>query len=110
VISLLLGLALGPYGANLLRPLSFAGDATKIDTITLSLSRLVLGVQLLLAGVHLPKNYLRKEWKPLSIVLGPGMVLQWGVVSALIYWMVPGVAFVSTQYSHISGILCLSES
>ncbi|KAI5794968.1 Cation/H+ exchanger [Pyronema domesticum] len=96
LISLLLGLALGPYGANLLRPLSFAGDATKIDAITLSLSRLVLGVHLLLAGLHLSKNYLRKEWKPLSILLGPGMVLQWGVVSALIYWIVPGVAFILT--------------
>ncbi|KAI5814901.1 Cation/H+ exchanger [Pyronema omphalodes] len=96
LISLLLGLALGPHGANLLHTFSFAGDATKIDTITLCLSRLALGVQLLLAGVNLPKNYLRREWKSLADHLGPGMVLQWVVMSVLVYWMIPGVAFIVT--------------
>src|SRR4051812_19911208 len=60
VIALLVGIALGPHGANLIRPLSYAegGKEENLDAINLAFARLVLGVQLVLAGVQLPKKYL----------------------------------------------------
>ena len=48
-------------------------DVETLDTITLYFTRLVLGVQLVLAGVQLPSKYLKTEWKSLSLLLGPGL-------------------------------------
>ena len=59
LISLLIGVAFGPNGANFIRPRSYADcDAgiserecqDNLHAITLNFSRLVLGVQLVLAG------------------------------------------------------------
>lgn len=64
-----------------------------LDQITLNFTRLVLGVQLVLAGVQLPKRYLQLEWRSLSLLLGPGMASMW-MCSALVIWaMVPNFSF-----------------
>jgi len=53
----------------------------------------VLGVQLVLAGIQLPSKYLRKEWKSLSLLLGPGMCAMWISTSLLVWAMVPDLSF-----------------
>lgn len=79
---------------NLIRPLEYAmGSQDNLNTITLYFSRLVLGVQLVLAGIQLPSRYLKKEWKPLSILLGPVMVAMWLLTSLLIWALVPNLPF-----------------
>jgi NhaP-type Na+/H+ or K+/H+ antiporter len=64
-----------------------------LDTITLYFTRLVLGVQLVLAGVQLPSKYLKTEWKSLSLLLGPGMTVMWIVTSLLVFALVPHISF-----------------
>ncbi|PIG82003.1 hypothetical protein AARAC_010524 [Aspergillus arachidicola] len=56
-----------------------------LDAITLNFSRLVLGVQLVLAGVQLPSNYLKKEWKLILLLVGPGMTAMW-IATSLLIW------------------------
>lgn len=75
-----------------MRPLDYAlGSFKNLDEITLNFTRLVLGVQLVLAGVQLPKRYVQVEWKSLSLLLGPGMAAMW-IFSTLIIWaMVPNL-------------------
>ena len=94
MISLLAGVIFSPHAANLIRPKDYAlGSQDNLDEITLYFTRLVLGVQLLLAGVQLPKRYLQLEWKSLSLLLGPGMAAMW-ICSSLIIWaMVPNLKF-----------------
>jgi NhaP-type Na+/H+ or K+/H+ antiporter len=66
---------------------------SNLDAITLHFTRLVLGVQLVLAGVQLPKRYLQIEWRSLSLLLGPGMAAMW-ICSSLVVWaMVPDFKF-----------------
>ncbi|KAL7799817.1 Sodium/hydrogen exchanger family domain-containing protein [Trichoderma ceciliae] len=100
LISLLIGAAFGPHGANFIRPDSYAGCSTSgiIDTdctghrlgiITLNFSRLVLGVQLVIAGVQLPSKYLWKERKSLMLLLGPGMICMW-LATSLLVWALAG--------------------
>lgn len=61
--------------------------------ITLYFTRLVLGVQLVLAGIQLPSKFLQYEWKSLALLLGPGMTIMW-LSSALLVWaMVPNFSF-----------------
>lgn len=93
VISLLAGVAFSPPAANLIRPLDYAGSQNNLNDITLYFSRLVLGVQLVLAGVQLPSRYLKKHWKPLSLLLGPIMTCMWLATSLLVWALVPNVSF-----------------
>ncbi|GAB7354825.1 hypothetical protein MBLNU459_g5209t3 [Dothideomycetes sp. NU459] len=94
LISLVAGLIFSPHATNFIRPLDYAlGDQISLDTITLYFTRLVLGVQLVLAGVQLPSKYLKKEWKSLALLLGPGMCAMWIVTSLLVWALVPNIPF-----------------
>jgi NhaP-type Na+/H+ or K+/H+ antiporter len=94
VISLIAGVIFSPHATNLVKPLDYAGgDELNLEAITLYFSRLVLGVQLVLAGVQLPSKYLFREWKSLALLLGPGMTVMWISASLLIWGMVPGLPF-----------------
>jgi NhaP-type Na+/H+ or K+/H+ antiporter len=64
-----------------------------LDAITLYFTRVVLGVQLVLAGVQLPSKYLKTEWKSLALLLGPVMTTMWLVTSLLVFAMVPHISF-----------------
>lgn len=91
---MLAGVAFSPHAANFVRPLEYAnGSQFDLDTITLYFARLVLGVQLVLAGVQLPSKYLLREWKSLALLLGPGMTVMWISSSLLIWAMVPDFRF-----------------
>jgi NhaP-type Na+/H+ or K+/H+ antiporter len=86
----LAGVVFSPHATNFIRPLEYAeGVQENLDTITLYFTRLVLGVQLVLAGVQLPSRYLYTEWKSLALLLGPGMTVMWLCASLLIWAMVP---------------------
>ncbi|KAF1970111.1 hypothetical protein BU23DRAFT_511910 [Bimuria novae-zelandiae CBS 107.79] len=95
LISLVAGVIFSPNATNLLKPEQYAlHDEEILNTITLYFSRLVLGVQVVLAGVQLPSKYLKTEWKSLTLLLGPGMVVMWLVTSLLIFALVPHIHFV----------------
>ena len=83
---MLAGVVFSPPAANFIRPLDYAlGSVENLETITLYFTRLVLGVQLVLTGVQLPKRYLQIEWKSLLWLLGPGMAAMW-IASSLLVW------------------------
>lgn len=94
MISLLAGVTFSPHATNFIKPLEFTyGSQADLNAVTLYFCRLVLGVQLVLAGVQLPSRYLQKEWKPLALLLGPIMTIMW-LVSGLIVWgLVPNLRF-----------------
>ncbi|KAN0110222.1 Sodium/hydrogen exchanger family domain containing protein [Hyaloscypha variabilis] len=89
LISLLAGVTFSPHATNFVKPLEYTGSQENLNAVTLYFSRLVLGVQLVLAGVQLPSRYLQREWKPLALLLGPIMAIMWIASSLLIYAMVP---------------------
>ncbi|KAI9729235.1 MAG: hypothetical protein M1834_007027 [Cirrosporium novae-zelandiae] len=94
LISLIAGIIFSPHATNFVRPLDYAGGSQEnLELITLYFTRLVLGVQLVLAGVQLPSKYLLKEWKSLSWLLGPGMTAMWLCSSLLVWAMVPNISF-----------------
>lgn len=93
MISLLAGITFS-HGTNFIKPLEYAlGSEEDLGTITLYFTRLVLGIQLVLAGVQLPSKYLQKEWKSLALLLGPGMTVMWVSSSLIIWGMVPNLSF-----------------
>jgi NhaP-type Na+/H+ or K+/H+ antiporter len=95
-ISTLAGVIFSPRALNWIRPLEYARDnEDDLETITLYFTRLVLGVQLVLAGVQLPSKYLWTERKSLAILVGPGMCLMWLSTSLLVWALVPDINFVA---------------
>ena len=96
LISLIAGVVFSPHAANFVRPIEYAdGSQANLAAITLYFSRLVLGVQLVLAGVQLPSRYLLREWRSLGLLLGPGMAAMW-LCSGLIVWgLVPNISFLN---------------
>jgi NhaP-type Na+/H+ or K+/H+ antiporter len=94
VISLLAGVIFSPHATDFVKPLDYAnGSREALDVITHDFTRLVLGVQLVLAGVQLPSKYLLREWKSLALLLGPGMTGMWISSSLLVWAMVPDLPF-----------------
>lgn len=94
MISLVAGVAFSPHAANFIRPQEYAlFDDVNLDKITLNFTRLVLGVQLVLAGVQLPSRYLKTQWKPLALLLGPIMTAMWLATSLLVWGLVPNLPF-----------------
>ncbi len=73
--------------------MEYTGSQENLNAATLYFTRLVLGVQLVLAGVQLPSRYLTKQWKPLSILLGPIMAAMWLTSSLLVWALVPNLSF-----------------
>ena len=94
MISVLAGILFSPHGIGLIDPLHYAqGSIENLKIITLSFSRLVLGVQLVIAGVQLPSRYLLKEWRSLALLLGPGLMGMWLCSSLAIYTVIPNLPF-----------------
>ncbi|KAK9331922.1 Cation/H+ exchanger [Lipomyces starkeyi] len=76
--------------AGLFRPEVYG---TTTQDITREFTRLVLGVQLVLAGVQLPEKYLWYEWRSLSILLLPVMAAMWVISALIIYLCIPNLNY-----------------
>lgn len=94
-LAFLVGIFIGPYGiGQLTRWDGDNGDeAAYADAVALGLSRVVIGIQVALVGVQLPKYYLVHEWRSLTILLLPVMTCMWLITAGLISWIIPGVPF-----------------
>ncbi|KAG9069148.1 hypothetical protein KI688_010043 [Linnemannia hyalina] len=70
---------------------------TKFDSVTLEFTRIVIAVQVMAAGVSLPRSYMVKEKRSLFMMIVPLMVLMW-LTSALLIWaMIPNLDFVESM-------------
>lgn len=93
----LFGVIIGPYGANLIDPRTWAGhDGVVSNTITLEFTRVVLAIGVFAIGVELPKAYMARHWKSLFFLLFPVMTWGWFVSAGLIYAFIPGMSFLSS--------------
>ena len=95
-MSLCAGVFLSPYGIRLIRPHEYASSPEALATVTLCFTRLVLGIQLVIAGIQLPSRYLKTEWRSLAILLGPGMLGMWVITSFLVWQLVPDLGLVQS--------------
>lgn len=90
MIALLVGVAVS-YGAGFINPRHYTGDEHELEKVTLNFSRIVLCVQVFIAGWQLPAQYLRLKWRSLAVLLGPGMGITW-IISSLLIWALSGTA------------------
>ncbi len=53
-------------------------------------ARVTLAIAVLASAMRLPRGWLRRHWRGLSVALGPGMLLMWGAGAALT-WLCLGL-------------------
>jgi NhaP-type Na+/H+ or K+/H+ antiporter len=96
-MSTFVGVAFGPIGANFLNPEAWAGyDEEAYIRLTLEISRIVIGFQVLITGINLPPRYIRKEWLSMVILLLPMMTASWLVTGLFVWWLIPGLSYLET--------------
>lgn len=96
-VAILCGIIFGPLCAGFIDISHWGGEE---QLITKEFTRVVIGIQVMAAGVALPKAYLRKELKSLLILLGPVMIWMWLSSGLLVWALIPGLNFVSLSYFH----------
>lgn len=97
--AVILGIALGQIGARWIDPRdwgleSFNGSELQ-NNITLGMCRIVIGVQLVIAGFQLPAKYQWQRAKAMAICLLGLMTVMWLCTSACILAAVPDVTFLA---------------
>ncbi|KAK4668274.1 Na+/H+ antiporter [Podospora pseudoanserina] len=92
-VATLCGIIFGPHVANVINPTK---DWDSVDIITIEFSRIVLVVQCFAVGVELPKFYMEKHWKSVTLLLIPVMLFGWLITSVFIMWLVPPLNWIES--------------
>ncbi|KAF9212554.1 hypothetical protein BGZ59_006597 [Podila verticillata] len=87
------GIIIGPYAIGIFNPMGWKD----FDRVTLEFTRIVIAVQVMAAGVSLPRSYMVKEKRSLFMMLVPVMILMW-LTSALLIWsLIPDLDFIESM-------------
>ncbi|KAI0225005.1 Na+/H+ antiporter [Massospora cicadina] len=89
LVALLFGIVVGPRVLGLFDPLSWPGHAH----ITLELSKFAIAIQVMAAGVSMPKAYVRRKYWSFMMLLGPTMLAMWLVSGLIMMLMLPNFSY-----------------
>ncbi|KAI7819012.1 Cation/H+ exchanger, partial [Gamsiella multidivaricata] len=92
-VSTVFGIIIGPYAIGIFDPLGWQ----EFDQVTLEFTRIVIAVQVMAAGVSLPRAYIVKERLSLFMMIVPLMVLMWCTSALLIWGLIPNLGFVEAM-------------
>ncbi|KAI8318606.1 Sodium/hydrogen exchanger, partial [Martensiomyces pterosporus] len=81
LLAMVYGIIVGPQVLNWVDPGEWSSDEFQL---TQEFSRYALAIEVMIAGVTLPKKYLLKEWRSMLLLLLPIMTVMWLVSSAII--------------------------
>ncbi|KAK4640650.1 hypothetical protein QC761_600770 [Podospora bellae-mahoneyi] len=94
--AVVIGIILGPIAAKFLDS-SRWGSAAEGQTsdITLGMARVVIGVQLVIAGFQLPAKYNLHRWKEMALCLLPIMTIMWLCTTLCLLASVPNITLLA---------------
>ncbi|KAF2454479.1 Sodium/hydrogen exchanger family protein [Lineolata rhizophorae] len=94
--AVVVGICLGPIAARFLEAEKWGvGAPGQTNAITLGIARVMIGVQLVIAGFQLPAKYQALRWKEMLMALLPIMTVMWLCTSACVMATVPKVTFLA---------------
>ncbi|KAF2730780.1 Na(+)/H(+) antiporter 1 [Polyplosphaeria fusca] len=96
--AVLAGIILGPIAAKFVDAERW-GSAVEdqVGDITLGMCRVVIGVQLVMAGYQLPAKYPWHRWKDMALLLIPVMTIMWLCTTGCIMLMIPKLTTLSAM-------------
>lgn len=80
----LFGVIIGPKGLDVVDPVEWFGE----DDITEEITRIVVGVQVFVVGLELPRRWLKTRLRSLLMQLGPVMMISYVVTAVLVRYIV----------------------
>ncbi|KAG9299546.1 hypothetical protein G9A89_020717 [Geosiphon pyriformis] len=92
LVAVLVGFIVGPIGLEILVPQKW-GNEEEVTKITKEFTRIVIAIQVMAAGVFLPKAYLYKEMKSLLCLIIPVMGWMWVASGFFIWLLIPGLSW-----------------
>ncbi|KAF9120250.1 hypothetical protein BGX30_003286 [Mortierella sp. GBA39] len=92
-VATVFGIIIGPYAIGIFNPLGWE----EYDNVTLELTRIVIAVQVMAAGVSLPRSYVLKEKLSLFMMIVPLMCLMFGTSALLIWALIPNLSFIESM-------------
>ncbi|OAA55080.1 Na(+)/H(+) antiporter 1 [Cordyceps fumosorosea ARSEF 2679] len=91
-----LGVILGPIAARFLDSERWgSAESGQTNAITLGVTRVMIGVQLVIAGYQLPAKYNWVRWKEMALCLLPIMTIMWLCTTLCILASVPKVTLLA---------------
>ncbi|KAH7114073.1 Sodium/hydrogen exchanger family protein [Dactylonectria macrodidyma] len=91
-----LGVALGPIAAKFIDSERWgSAESGQTNAITLGVARVMIGIQLVIAGYQLPAKYNWTRWKEMAMCLLPIMTLMWLATTACIMTSVPNLTLLA---------------
>ena len=88
LVCTVVGILLGPFVLGFIR-IDPAHDPGA-RAVLREAARVTLAIAVLASAMRLPRGWLRRHWRGLSVALGPGMLLMWGAGMA-ITWLCLGL-------------------
>jgi NhaP-type Na+/H+ or K+/H+ antiporter len=91
-----IGVLLGPIAARFLDSARWGSAADgQTSAITLGMARVVIGVQLVIAGFQLPAKYQQLRWKEMAICLLPIMTIMWLCTTLCLLATIPNITLLA---------------
>ncbi|KAI1294100.1 Cation/H+ exchanger [Xylaria venustula] len=95
--ALFIGVLLGPVTAKFLDPERWGSAAPGQEpSITLGVMRVMIGIQLVIAGYQLPAKFLQWRRREIAVCLIPVMTLMWLFTSMCIFATIPNLPLLAT--------------
>lgn len=93
---MVVGIALGPIAAKFLDSARWGSAAEgQTSAITLGVARVVIGVQLVIAGFQLPAKYQQLHWREMALCLLPIMTVMWLCTTLCLLATVPRITLLA---------------
>ncbi|KAJ4057656.1 hypothetical protein NW761_002742 [Fusarium oxysporum] len=94
--AVLFGVILGPIAAKFIESEKWgSAEPGQTSAITLGIARVMIGVQLVIAGYQLPAKYGLTRWKEMALCLLPIMTVMWLCTTACIMVTIPNLTLLS---------------
>ncbi|KAK8091301.1 hypothetical protein PG994_000806 [Apiospora phragmitis] len=95
--AVIMGIILGPIAAKVLESQQWViTTIIRQDDITLGIMRVMIGIQLVIAGYQLPARYLQFRYREMLVCLLPVMTLMWLATSVCVLATIPHLSLYST--------------
>ncbi|KAK2677716.1 hypothetical protein RAB80_006456 [Fusarium oxysporum f. sp. vasinfectum] len=90
------GVILGPIAAKFIESEKWgSAEPGQTSAITLGIARVMIGVQLVIAGYQLPAKYGLTRWKEMALCLLPIMTVMWLCTTACIMVTIPNLTLLT---------------
>jgi sodium/hydrogen antiporter len=83
LVALILGVLLGPSVLSVFDPAE-VGERARVLEIA---ARLALAVGLVGVALHIPRDYPRRNWRAMLLLVGLSMPLMWAISTLLLHWI-----------------------